>query len=458
MIEGKIPPQAIDIEEAVLGAIMLEKSAIGKIFSLLEPNTFYNDSHKLIFEAIQELYNTKRPIDMLTVTNALKMGKKLDLCGGAYYIMQLTNKVASSANIEYHAHILIEMALKRRIIKECGEVGMLAFKEDQDAFELKNLLETKVLEINKSVTKNKEISWSKAVNITINQIETSMKSDLKITGIPTGNSKIDNLTGGWQNSDLIILAGRPGMGKTARALSFMKAAILAGKKVKFYSFEMSINQLIRRLIADSTGIDMIKINRGYLTNDEYSQVAKAAQELINLPIQVNDNGRMTMLDISSDCRILKSKGELDMIIIDYLQITKSGLKKVTRVDEIGFISGECKSIAKECEIPVMALAQVRRNGSERPDLEDLRESGSIEQDADLVMFNYRPSYYTLGDQSQEKEHDYKEMSLEQYNQLSELINAKNRNGKVQKIIEYFDGSTQTFKENYGSLINNNLPF
>jgi replicative DNA helicase len=167
---------------------------------------------------------------------------------------------------------------------------------------------------------------------------------------------------------------------------------------------------------------------------------------------------MTIMDMASDCRILKSKGELDMIIVDYIQITKSGLKKTTRNDEIGFITSELKSIAKECDIPVIALAQVRRNGSERPDLEDLRESGSIEQDADLVMFNYRPSYYTLGDQSQEKEHDYKDMPLEQYNQLSELIVAKNRNGKVQKIIEYFDGSTQTFKENYGSSTNNNLPF
>ena len=457
-MKGKLQPQDLNIENAVLGAIIIEKNTINRVYDLLNVDCFYNDQNKAIFEAIQELYNKKSPIDMLTVTNYLRTAQKLDLVGGAYYIIQLTNQVASSVNIEYHSAILLELSLKRKIIKECGEVFEKAFNEGQDAFELKSDLETRILEINKSVSKNKEVVWSKSVLRTLEQIEESAKNDGQLIGVSTGNSKVDNLTGGWQNSDLIILAGRPGMGKTARALSFMKAAISTGKKVKFYSFEMSTNQLVRRLIADHTGLDMIKINRGYLTSDELSLIAKVSQELINLPIKVNDNSRMTIMDMASDCRILKSKGELDMIIVDYIQITKSGLKKTTRNDEIGFITSELKSIAKECDIPVIALAQVRRNGSERPDLEDLRESGSIEQDADLVMFNYRPSYYTLGDMSQEKDSDYSSMSLEQYNQLSELIVAKNRNGKVQKIIEYFDGSTQTFKENYGSTINNNLPF
>lgn len=443
---GKLPPQAVDLEEAVLGAMMLEKTAPAKVANLLYSDVFYNDSNKMIYAAIIGLYHEKKEIDMLTVTERLRRDGNLMLVGGPFHVTNLTSRVASAAHIEYHAHLIIEKKILRDLIHLAGEIGKKAFDETTDPFALKDELEQGMLKLNNTISTSKEKDWSKSVDETLHQIRLAMENPDHISGIPTGHVIMDALTGGWQKTDFIILAGRPGMGKTAKGLSYLKAALAAGKKCKFYSFEMSVIQLVKRMLAEEAGLDLQDINRGRLSDYSYSEIQKVAEGLKNLPIKVNDDGRMNILELASECRMLKSKNEIDFIIIDYLQIVKGPRNHgMNRNDLIGFITGECKNIAKECDIPVMALAQVGRTGQERPDLENLRESGNIEQDADLVCFYHRPSYHTKGDQSKEKEEFLKEMDPKQYLQYGENIIAKHRNGKTKIVKDYFDGSTQKFK-------------
>ena len=448
--DGKLQPQVPDLEEAVLGALMLEKYALARVYNILVPEAFYVDSHKYIYEAIVSLYNDKHPVDILTVINKLRSNGNLELVGGAYYISQLTNRVASAANLEHHSHLIIEKYLKRRCIELAGRVGTESFDDTTNPFEIIESISSDVIKIQDITRKGGEKSWDQAVDEAVIQIKQAMSNESHVVGIPTGNTILDAVTGGWQNSDLIILAGRPGMGKTARALSFLKEALKNGKKCKFYSFEMSVVQLIVRLISEESGIEMNDIRRGRLSDDSYTKIYDIASDLKKFPIKVNDNGRMTILDVSSECRMLKQTEGLEFVIIDYLQITKGPRNnKMNRNDLIGFITAECKNIAKELNIPVMALAQVGRkseSGSDkRPTLEDLRESGSIEQDADVVAFIFRPSYYTGGDINKEKDETLKQMSQEEYSEYSELILAKHRNGKTTNIKEYFNGSTQKFR-------------
>lgn len=443
---GKLPPQAIDLEEAVLGAMMLEKNAPAKVANILYADAFYNDSNKMIYAAIIGLYNEKKEIDMLTVTERLRKDGNLMLVGGPFHVTNLTSRVASAAHIEYHAHLIIEKKILRDLIHLAGDIGKKAFDETTDPFALKDEMEQSLLKLNNSISTSREKDWSKSIEDTLTQIRLAMEDPENISGIPTGHIILDALTGGWQNTDFIVLAGRPGMGKTARGLGFLKAAVKDGKKCKFYSFEMSIVQLIKRMLAEESGLDLQDINRGRLSDYSYGEIARIAEEMKSLPIKVNDDGRMNILELASECRMLANNKQLDFVIIDYLQIVKGPRNhNMNRNDLIGFITGECKNIAKECNIPLMALAQVGRTGQERPDLENLRESGNIEQDADVVIFYHRPSYHTKGDKSKEKEDFLKEMDEKQYLQYGEMIIAKHRNGKTKIVKEYFDGSTQKFK-------------
>lgn len=448
---GKLPPQAIDLEEAVLGAVMIDKNAIYQVISILSGECFYHDAHKLIWEAIISLHSQKKPIDILMVSEELRSIGSLETVGGAFYVVQLTTNVASSANIEYHTHVIIEKFLKRQIINLSAELGKKAFDDQTDVFELQAEISKNLLDIHFQIQglKGKSKDWNVSVSETLNSIESAMNTSNHISGIPTGNKILDALTGGWQKTDLIILAARPGMGKTARALSFMKAAVLAGYKIQMYSFEMSSMQLVKRLLSEATGIDLQDLNRGRLSQWSKEDIDKAAEVLKQLPIKVNDNGRTTLHDMANDCRVLKSKGEIDFLIVDFLQICKiANSSSMNRNDIIGVITGELKNIAKECDIPVLALCAMSRKADSRSDkrgtMEDLREGGSIESDADVVIIQFRPSYYTKGDISKEKSEEFRDMEENQYKQHSELIIEKHRNGKTGVIIEYFDGATQKY--------------
>lgn len=452
MIEGKIPPHAIELEVAVLGAIMIESNTFPRIMNTLTPFCFYKEENQKVFEAIRDLFYAKRPIDLLTVTEQLKSNGNLILVGGAHYVTSLTNRVAGASHLEYHAAILKQHALSRELIKITGSILQDCYNVNCDPFDLKDRLSKDLLRIQRDLQHGNTKDWATSVEETYQTMLSTFNNPKVLTGIDTGNATLNAITGGWQKTDLITIAARPGMGKTARALNFLKAAVKQGKKCRFYSLEMSITQLITRLIAEGSAIDLTNIRMGDYSDNKLEQIQRVKEWLKGLPIVVNDNGRTTIWDITTECRALKQLGELDFMILDYIQIVKGNDKiKKNQTYWIGDVTGELKAIAKECDIPVMALAQVRRNSGtsdKRPTLEELKDGGSIEQDSDLVMFLHRPSYYTHGDMSRENDEELKELSSEAYQEYCESIIAKHRNGKLATVIEYFDGRIQRFTEEF----------
>lgn len=447
---GKLPPQSLDLEMAVLGAIMLEKSAYGRAMSILNADMFYSDANKLIYTAIESLASSRQPIDILTVISKLRSNGDLDSIGGAYYVTSLTNNVASAANIEYHAHVIMQKYISREVIQIAGWSGKEAFDETADIFETLTEISKRLLNIHTLSKKNSDKSMDKIVSEVITDIKLAMENDDHINGIPTGNTTLDKITGGWQKGDLIVIAARPSMGKTARVLTFLKKAVDVGKSALLMSYEMSSHQLVKRLLSEASGLDLSDVNRGRLSPYSFNLISNIANEIKSLPIALNDNGRTTIYDLANRCRILKASGKLDMLIVDYLQIIPRGKQKEPRHELIGLFTSELKSLAKELDIPVIILSQLNRsnegNTDKRPKLEHLKESGSIEQDADMVGFIYRPSYYTQGDQSKETDEEFKSMDEREYLMYSEFIIAKNRNGKLGFIKEYFEGSKQRFTE------------
>lgn len=470
---SKLQPQARDLEEAVLGALMLEKTALEKVMGFLKKEAFYVDAHQAIFEAISELSNDSNPVDILTVTEQLRKNGKLEEVGGAYYITQLSNRVASAANIEYHAHIVIQKHIQRKLIAIAGEIGEKAFEETSDAFELLDESEKKLFEIkNESMTKSYD-DVRDLLHEAISQIE-NLKSDTEgLTGVPTGFTALDRITAGWQRSDLIILAARPGMGKTALTLSMARnAAVLAQKSVAIFSLEMSSLQLTKRLISAEAELDADKLRTGKLEEYEWQQLHSRIRTIEEAKIFIDDTPALTVLDLKAKARRLKRRQNIDMIIIDYLQLMRgdeSNKQGGNREQEIGYISRSLKGLAKELDIPVIALAQLSREVEKRQDkkplLSDLRESGSIEQDADLVTFIYRPEYYGIT-----QDHEGNDLTG-----MAELIIRKHRNGQtgevtlkfVSKYGKFEDWDTKhyghdTFTDNsftIGSKMNNDMsPF
>ncbi|MBR9860307.1 replicative DNA helicase [bacterium] len=428
---SKLQPQARDLEEAVLGAIMLEKQAPEKVMGYLKKDAFYVDAHQLIFEGIVQLFEEGNPIDILTVTEKLRKNGNLEQVGGAYYITQLSNRVSSAANIEYHAHIIIQKYIQRSLITVAGEIGEKAFEETADAFELLDTSEKKLFEIkNESMTKNYS-EVRDLVQKAIKEIE-GLQTDVEgLTGVPTGFSDLDRITAGWQKSDLVILAARPGMGKTAFVLSMTRnAAVLAKKKVALFSLEMSSLQLTKRLISSEAELDADKLRTGKLEDYEWQQLHSRIQAIEEAEIFIDDTPALSVLDLKAKARRLKRQRDIDIIIIDYLQLMRAdeGNKATgNREQEISYISRSLKGLAKELDVPVIALAQLSRaveqRQDKRPVLSDLRESGSIEQDADLVTFIYRPDYY--GVTQDEEGNDISGMA--------ELIIRKHRNGQTATI-------------------------
>ncbi|PCJ66486.1 MAG: replicative DNA helicase [Bacteroidetes bacterium] len=469
---SKLQPQARDLEEAVLGAMMLEKHAPEKVANFLKPNAFYVESHQLIYEAIIHLFGEGNPIDILTVTEQLRKSGNLETVGGAYYITTLTNKVSSAANIEYHAHIVMQKSIQRQLISVAGEIGEEAFLETSDAFELLDQAEKKLFDIKNSSMSKSYDDVGDLIAKAIKDIEQSKANGDGLTGVPTGFTELDRMTSGWQKSDLIILAARPGMGKTAFVLAMARnAAVLANKSVAIFSLEMSSLQLVKRLIASEAELSSEKIRSGKLEEHEWQQLHTKISTIEDAKLVIDDTPALTILDLKAKARRIHRKRGLDMIIIDYLQLMRAeeGNKSAgNREQEISYISRSLKGLAKELNIPVIALSQLSRaveqRQDKRPMLSDLRESGSIEQDADLVTFIFRPEYYGI---TQDEEGN-------DTTGLTEIIIRKHRNGSPGtvnlKFIKHFgkfadwghgDFGSETFEDTsvtFGSKMNDMSPF
>lgn len=428
---GKLPPQAVDLEEAVLGAIMLEQSAVNAVIDILKPQSFYKDSHQRIFSAIIHLFQKPEPIDILTVTHALRKSGELELVGGPLYISQLTNRVASTANIETHARIIAQKFIQRELIRISNEVIKDAYEETTDVFDLLDKAENNLFQVAEGNIRKNYDKMSSLIKSALDQIEVARKNTSGVSGIPTGFTGLDRVTGGWQRSDMIIVAARPGMGKTAFVLSMARnMAVDHQVPVAVFSLEMSSIQLVQRLLASETEIDAGKLRKGTLEDHEFHQLHQRISRISEAPIFIDDTPALSIFELRAKCRRLKAQHGIQMVIIDYLQLmTAGGDSKIgNREQEISTISRSIKQIAKELDIPVIALSQLSRQvetrtGDKRPMLSDLRESGAIEQDADIVAFIYRPEYY--GFDTDEAGNSTAGMA--------EIVIAKHRNGALENV-------------------------
>ena len=390
MLYGKVPPQAKELEEAVLGAIMLEKSAFDTVSEIIKPECFYVEAHQLIFKVMQQLQNDSVPIDILTVVEGLKSKNELDLVGGPYQITKLTNSVVSAANIDAHARIILQKFIQRELIRISGEIIGDAYEDSTDVFDLLDESETKMFNITNNYLKKNFEEIGQVLAKTINRIDELRTKTEDISGVPSGFPTLDRITYGWQPTDLIILAARPSVGKTAFALNLARNAALHPTKpipVGFFSLEMSAPQLVQRILSAESEIKMEKISRGKLEDYEYQQLhAKGLKKLERAPLYIDDTAALNIFEFRAKARRLVNKHKVGIIIIDYLQLMSgSGDRNNNREQEISNISRSLKALAKELNIPIVALSQ----------LSDLRESGAIEQDADMVMFIYRPEYYEV---------------------------------------------------------------
>lgn len=402
-IEGRLPPQAIELEEAVLGAVMLE-NAINDIIGILKPESFYKDANCIIYKAILRLAHQSFPIDILTVTQELKKTGELESVGGAFHITQLTNRVASAASVEFHARIVAQKAIARDLIKASTETIEACYDEGSDCFDLLESASNKIFNINEISTKTDFESTAQLVKKALDDIEKNGNNADGITGIPSGIQSVDKLTGGWQKQNLIIIAGRPAMGKSAFVLSAANnAAFEFNKKTALFSLEMSKAELMRRLISSEMEINNRKLKSGKLEDYEWQQIHEKINKFYKENLFIDDTPSISVFELMAKARKLKEKKGIELIIVDYLQLmTADSSGYGNREQEISFISRSLKGLAKSLDIPVIALSQLSRSvetrgGGAKPKLSDLRESGAIEQDADMVGFLYRPSYYGIKD-------------------------------------------------------------
>ncbi|MEL7002225.1 MAG: replicative DNA helicase [Bacteroidota bacterium] len=441
---GKLPPQASDLEEAVLGALMLEKDALTTVIDILKPESFYNDTHTEIYRAIVELFNNSEPVDMRTVANQLRKNGKLEFVGGAYYIAELTSKVSSAANIEYHARIVTEMSIKRELIRVASEIHNDAYEDTTDVFQLLDKTEGALFEISEANIRKNYDNMRSLMAQAISELEERKNHKDGLTGIASGFTALDRVTSGWQRSDLVIIAARPGMGKTAFVVSALRnAAVDFNHAVAIFSLEMSSVQLVNRLISAEAELESEKIKKGNLAEHEWQQLIHKTNKLSNAPIFIDDTPALSILELRAKCRRLKAQNDVQLIVIDYLQLMSGDSSKGAgnREQEIASISRALKGIAKELNVPVIALSQLSRavetrGGDKRPQLSDLRESGSIEQDADMVMFLYRPEYYGIT----EDESGMPTVGT------GEVIIAKHRSGSLENVNLKFIGKFTKFAD------------
>ncbi len=441
---GRKMPQAVDLEEAVLGAILIDKEALVETIDVLKVSSFYKEAHQLIFEAILDLFEENQPIDIVTVTQALRTKDKLQEAGGAYYLSYLTNRVASSANAKHYSHIVVEKALKRELIQRNTDVIKDAYDDVLDVFDLLDKAEQQLYDIsNNNIGKDYD-SMDNLTLKAIEEIEAMAEKGTEFTGIPSGYVSLDRKTSGWQRSDLIIVAARPAMGKTAFCLNMARNAAIQNFPVAFFSLEMSATQLATRLISSEAEISQHDMKAGKLERHKIQQIISKSEALQKAPIYIDDTPAINIFQLRAKCRRMKRKHDIQMVIIDYLQLmsgmSESGRSGMNREQEISRISRSLKTLAKELDIPVIALSQlsreVERRQVKRPMLSDLRESGAIEQDADQVIFLYRPEYY-----GQDVDEDGNSTQG-----LCEILIEKNRNGATGKVNLRFIGEFAKFQD------------
>ncbi|MCF8234628.1 MAG: replicative DNA helicase [Bacteroidales bacterium] len=427
---GKVPPQAVDLEEAVLGAIMLEKDALTTVIDILKPDVFYKDAHQIIFSAITRLFSKSEPVDILTVTDELKNTGELEIAGGPYYITQLTNRVASSANVEYHVRIISQKFIQRELIRISSDIIKDAYEETTDVFDLLDKAEQGLFSVSETNLRRNYDDMQSMVKEALREIEIARDSETHLRGVPSGFTELDRVTAGWQKSDLVIIASRPGMGKTAFTLSMARNIAVDFKRpVAIFSLEMSSIQLVTRLISSETQLSSDKLKKGSLENYEWEQLNAKINSLVDARIFIDDTPALTIFELRAKCRRLKAQHEVEIIFVDYLQLMSGTAEtKGNREQEISSISRSLKSLAKELDVPIIALSQLSRavetrGGSKKPILSDLRESGAIEQDADLVIFLYRPEYYKI---EEDEEGNITKGT-------AEVLIAKHRNGPLKDI-------------------------
>lgn len=426
---GKVPPHAPELEEAVLGALLLDQKVQSEIIDFLHPEMFYTDAHQRIYRVIKEIFATTDPIDMLTVTNALKKSGELEMVGGAYNIAQLTRRVGSAANIEYHARIILQKFIQRRLIEISAEISTEAFEDSADVFDLLDKAEQKLFSVSENNLRREHADMRSLVTDALENIEKASKHDGAFMGVPSGFPEVDRITAGWQKSDLVVLAARPGMGKTAFVLSMARNIAVDYKRpVAMFSLEMTGVQLVTRLIASETRLSAEKLKKGDLRDHEWQQLHSRLTNLVDAPLYIDDTPALSIFELRAKARRMKQQYDIQLIIIDYIQLMQAGNDKGNREQEISNISRSMKSLAKELNVPIIALSQLNRSvetrgGLKKPLLSDLRESGAIEQDADMVMFIYRPEYYKL-----EVFEDNTPAAG-----MAELIIAKHRNGALADI-------------------------
>ncbi len=426
---GKVPPQANDMEEAVLGAIMLEKEAVITILDILKPESFYREAHQKIFKAISDLNIRECPVDLYTVTEELRAHQELDSVGGPVYLTQLTSKVVSAANVDYHARIVAQKYIQRELIRVSTEIQTRSFDDSYDVTELLDYSENALFQIAEGNIKREVAPINIVIKDAIREIEEAGKREDAMVGTPSGFTRLDRLTSGWQKSELVIIAARPSMGKTAFALSMARNMAVDHKKnVAIFSCEMSSIQLVNRLIVAETDIPGDKIKNGRLTEEEWKQLDSRIKKLVQASIFIDDTPAISIFELRAKCRRLMAQHKLDIVIVDYLQLMSGPENAGSREQEVSNISRSLKSIAKELNVPILALSQLNRSvemrgGTKRPLLSDLRESGAIEQDADMVLFIHRQEKFgipTFEDGSSTKG-------------IAEIILAKNRNGPVDDV-------------------------
>ena len=436
MIEERVPPQNIEAEQAVLGAMLIDKEAIAKATEVLSADDFYREAHRVIFSAMLELYNKNEAVDMVTVTEILKRDNKLEDIGGIAYITSLANVVLTAANVKYHAEIVAEKSVLRQLVRVSTEIAAMGYEANDDVGTLLDTAESRILEISNRKKKNDFTPINDILMDSVQSIESLLQNKGGLTGLPAGFADLDKLTSGLHPSDFIILAARPSMGKTALALNIVQNVALRAHKViggeprsvAFFSLEMSKEQLVNRMLCAEAGIDSQRLRVGEMHDEDWTHLWDACDTMSRAKIYIDDTAGITAMDMRSRARRLKAEHGLDLIVVDYLQLMQGSGKRNNsgdRQQEVSEISRSLKALARELDVPVLALSQLSRSVEsrqvKRPMLSDLRESGSLEQDADIVAFLYREDYY----------------NPETENKHTELIIAKHRNGPVDTVNLFF---------------------
>ena len=436
MIEERVPPQNIEAEQAVLGAMLIDKEAIAKATEVLSADDFYREAHRVIFSAMLELYNKNEAVDMVTVTEILKRDNKLEDIGGIAYITSLANVVLTAANVKYHADIVAEKSVLRQLVRVSTEIAAMGYETNEDVGTLLDTAESRILEISNRKKKTDFTAINDVLMDSVQSIESLLQNKGGLTGLPAGFADLDKLTSGLHPSDFIILAARPSMGKTALALNIVQNVALRAHKViggeprsvAFFSLEMSKEQLVNRMLCAEAGIDSQRLRVGEMHDEDWTHLWDACDTMSRAKIYIDDTAGITAMDMRSRARRLKAEHGLDLIVVDYLQLMQgSGKRNYSgdRQQEVSEISRSLKALARELDVPVLALSQLSRSVEsrqvKRPMLSDLRESGSLEQDADIVAFLYREDYY----------------NPETENKHTELIIAKHRNGPVDTVNLFF---------------------